>query len=87
MPAIRSAVLLRVLASALTLFSFGAMTSFAAGNLYQAKAPLQPSAPVSAPEVTPVPTIAPTARNSRTFVSPTVRTTTRTPTTRTRQSG
>lgn len=86
-PAIRSPWLLSVIATGMTLLSFGAMTYFAAGHVQEANAPLQPSAPaqaVAAPAPTPTP--APATRR-RTVISPTVPTTPQAPVTRTRQSG
>lgn len=99
--AVRSAWLLRALASITTLLSFGAMASFAAGHLYEASAPLRPVAPAAAvPAPTPRPLFrsAPSgdddgggddggADDGRVFVSPQIPTTNAVPLTRTRQSG
>lgn len=90
-PIITSGGLLRAITSLLTVLSFGAIAYFAAGHVYEASAPLQPSAPASvlaASGVAPDPTAAPIQRDRRTFISPQVPTTTsRVPVTRTRQSG
>lgn len=84
-PAIRSPWLLRVIATGMTLLTFGSMTYFAAGHVQDANAPLQPTAPaaiVAAPAPTPTP-----ATRRRTVISPTVPMTPQAPLTRTRQSG
>ncbi|TME75215.1 MAG: hypothetical protein E6I48_07480 [Chloroflexi bacterium] len=46
-PLITSTLALRVLASAITLSSFGGMTVFASENLHASNAPLQPAAAVA----------------------------------------
>jgi hypothetical protein len=64
-PLIRSSVVLRGVATAVTLTSLGGMTSFAATHVQNAAAPLQPSASTTAVTVTtPTATPAPTARTS-----------------------
>ena len=64
-PLIRSSVVLRGVATAITLTSLGGMTSFAATHVQNAAAPLQPSASTTAAAATiPTATPAPTARTS-----------------------
>ena len=63
-PLITSTLALRVLASAITLSSFGGMTIFASENLHGSNAPLQPTAAVAT--ATPAPTTATTVTTSRT---------------------
>lgn len=97
--AIRSPWLLRLIGAGMTLLTFGSMTYFAAGHVYEPNAPLQPTAPNAA-----VSTRAPAAQvpfsgddsagddgsgddGRGFFVSPSVPTTNLVPITRTRQSG
>jgi len=76
--------MLRTLATAITLGSFGGMTVFANENLYTSNAPLQPAA-VATP--TPAPTTAPaTVTTTRTTVRGSVTSTNTTALTRTKQS-
>jgi len=76
--------MLRALAAAITLSSFGGMTIFASENLHAANAPLQPAAAATA---TPAPTTAPTTvTTGRTTTRRSVSSTTTTPVTRTKQS-
>jgi len=83
-PLISSTLALRVLASAITLTSFGGMTIFASENLHAAKAPLQPAAVATA---TPAPTAAPTrVTTGRTTTRRSVTSTNTAPLTRTKQS-
>ena len=58
---IRSSVLLRGLATAITLTSLGGMTSFAATHVQNNAAPLQPSASTTTATITPAATAAPPA--------------------------
>ncbi|SRR5258705_10922890 len=84
-PLISSTLVLRVLASAITLTSFGGMTIFASENLHAANAPLQPAATVAA--ATPAPTTAPTVvTTGRTTTRRSVTSTNIAPVTRTKQS-
>jgi hypothetical protein len=83
-PLIGSTLVLRVLASAITLTSFGGMTIFASENLHAANAPLQPAAAATA---TPTPTTAPTTfTTGRTTTRRSVTSTNTAPVTRTKQS-
>jgi hypothetical protein len=84
-PLIASTVVLRALAAAITLSSFGGMTIFASENLHVANAPLQPAAVAAA---TPVPTATSTTTTTTatTTVRSSVATTTTTAVTRTKQS-
>jgi len=64
-PLIRSSVVLRGVATAITLTSLGGMTSFAATHVQNAAAPLQPSASTTTAAATlPTATPGPTARTS-----------------------
>ncbi len=63
-PLITSTLALRVLATAITLSSFGGMTVFASENLHASNAPLQPAAAVAT--ATPAPSAATTVTTSRT---------------------
>jgi len=84
-PLITSTLALRVLASAITLSSFGGMTVFASENLHASNAPLQPAAAVAT--ATPAPTTATTVTTSRTTTTQrTVTTTSTAALTRTKQS-
>jgi hypothetical protein len=83
-PLIASTLVLRALAAALTLSSFGGMTIFASENLHAANAPLQPAAVATA---TPAPTAAPrTVTTGRTTTRRSVTSTNTAPLTRTKQS-
>lgn len=83
-PLIGSTLVLRVLASAITITSFGGMTIFASENLHAANAPLQPAAVATA---TPAPTTAPTVvTTGRTTTRRSVTSTKLAPVTRTKQS-
>jgi hypothetical protein len=85
-PLITSTVMLRTLATAITLSSFGGMTMFASENLYTSDAPLQPAA-VAVAVSTPAPTTLPTTiTTSRTTVRSSVASTTTAAITRTKQS-
>jgi hypothetical protein len=85
-PLIGSTLVLRVLASAITLTSFGGMTIFASENLHAANAPLQPAA-VAIATATPAPTTAPTTvTTGRTTTRRSVTSTSVAPVTRTKQS-
>ena len=64
-PLIRSSVVLRGVATAITLSSLGGMTSFAATHVQNTAAPLQPSAATTT-AATPTATPAATARTSTT---------------------
>lgn len=76
--------MLRTLAAAITLSSFGGMTIFASENLHATNAPLQPPAVAAA---TPAPTTAPTTTvTSRIPVRTSVTSTSTTALTRTKQS-
>ena len=91
--AIRSPWLLRLIGAGMTLLTFGSMTYFAAGHVYEPNAPLQPTAPSA------VSTPAPAAQvpfsgddasgddGRGFFISPQIPTTVTPPITRTRQSG
>ncbi|TMC02485.1 MAG: hypothetical protein E6J35_09125 [Chloroflexi bacterium] len=82
-PLITSTLALRVLASAITLSSFGGMTVFASENLHASNAPLQPAAATA----TPTPSAAATVTTSRTTTTRRSVTTTSTAAlTRTKQS-
>ena len=84
-PLITSTLALRVLASAITLSSFGGMTVFASENLHASNAPLQPAAAVAT--ATPAATTATTVTTSRTTTTRRSVTTTSTAAlTRTKQS-
>lgn len=83
-PLITSTLLLRVLASAITLSSFGGMTVFANENLHASNAPLQPAAAVAT--ATPTPTTATTVTSSRTTTTRSVTSTGVAALTRTKQS-
>ena len=82
-PLIGSTLLLRVLASAITLSSFGGMTIFASENLHTTGAPLQPAAVATA---TPAATTAPTVVTTTTTVRRSVTSTSTAALTRTKQS-
>jgi hypothetical protein len=85
-PLVTSTLLLRALAAAITLTSFGGMTIFASENLHESNAPLRPAAVASA---TPAPTTAPTTNRTttaRTRVRSSVTTTGTAALTRTKQS-
>jgi hypothetical protein len=83
-PLIGSTLVLRVVASAITLTSFGGMSIFASENLHAANAPLQPAAVATA---TPAPTTAPlTDTTGRTTTRRSVTSTNTAPLTRTKQS-
>ena len=82
-PLIGSTLVLRVLASAITLTSFGGMTIFASENLHAANAPLQPAAVATA---TPTPTTAPTTVTVGRSTRRSVTSTGTAPITRTKQS-
>jgi methyl coenzyme M reductase subunit C len=79
-PLITSTLVLRALAAAITLSSFGGMTIFASENLHTSSAPLQPAAVVTA---TPTPT---TVTTGRTTTRRSVTSTNAAPLTRTKQS-
>jgi len=82
-PLITSTLVLRALAAAITLSTFGGMTIFASENLHASNAPLQPAAATA----TPAPTRAPTTITSgRTTTRRSVTSTSTAPLTRTRQS-
>jgi hypothetical protein len=84
-PLITSTLALRVLASAVTLSSFGGMTVFASENLHASNAPLQPAAAVAT--ATPAPTTPATVTTLRTTTTRRSVTTTSTAAlTRTKQS-
>lgn len=90
-PLVASTLVLRTLAAAITLGSFGGMTIFANENLYTSNAPLQPAAVVAAATATPTPTAAPTTAptrvtSTRTTVRSSVTSTSTTAVTRTKQS-
>jgi hypothetical protein len=86
-PLITSTVMLRTLATAITLSSFSGMTIFASQNLYASNAPLQPAAVTVVATATPAPTTAPsTVTTSRTTVRSSVANTTTAALTRTKQS-
>jgi hypothetical protein len=89
-PLIRSSVVLRGVATAITLTSLGGMTSFAATHVQNAAAPLQPSASATTAAVTPTATPAATSRTStttrRTTTITGVSTTTTTARTKTKSS-
>lgn len=86
-PLVASTLVLRTLATAITLSSFGGMTIFASENLYTSNAPLQPAAVVAVATATPAPTTAPTTVTaSRTTVRTSVTSTSTTALTRTKQS-
>jgi len=86
-PLVASTLVLRTLATAITLGSFGAMAIFANENLYTSNAPLQPAAVVAVATATPAPTSAPTTVTStRTTVRGSVASTSTTALTRTKQS-
>ena len=88
-PLIRSSVVLRGVATAVTLTSLGGMTSFAATHVQNAAAPLQPSASTRiAAGATSTPTPAATARTStrRSTTITGVATTTTTARTKTKSS-
>jgi hypothetical protein len=80
-PPIRSTWLLRAIAAAITLLSFGGMTAYAGTHVQNADAPLKP--PVAA-AATPTPTPARVA--GRTRLAPGVSVTGQAPVTRTRAS-
>jgi hypothetical protein len=82
-PLIGSTLVLRVIASALTLTSFGGMTIYASENLHAANAPLQPAAVATA---TPTPTTAPTTVTVGRTTRRSVTSTSTAPITRTKQS-
>ena len=82
-PLIGSTLVLRVLASAITLTSFGGMTIYASENLHAANAPLQPAAVATA---TPPPTTAPTTVTVGRATRRSVTSTSTAPITRTKQS-
>jgi len=82
-PLIGSTLILRVLASAITLTSFGGMTIYASENLHAANAPLQPAAVATA---TPTPTTAPTTVTVGRATRRSVTSTSTAPITRTKQS-
>jgi len=82
-PLIGSTLVLRVLASAITLTSFGGMTIYASENLHAANAPLQPAAVATA---TPTPTTAPTTVTVGRATRRSVTSTSTAPITRTKQS-
>lgn len=82
---VRSVTVLRAIFAGITLASLGGMTAYATDHLHADGAPLKPNA-VVAPAATP--TAQPTAATrTRTTLRQQVPTTTRTPLTRTRQSG
>ena len=83
-PLITSTLALRVLASAITLSSFGGMTIFASENLHASNAPLQPAAAVAS--ATPTPVTATTVTTSRTTTTRSVTSTSTAALTRTKQS-
>ncbi len=70
-PLIRSSVILKGAATAITLTSLGGMTAFAGTHVQNPAAPLQPSAATST-AAAPVATPAPTSRTSTTRRSTTV---------------
>ncbi len=83
-PLISSTLVLRALATAITLTSFGGMTIFASENMHAANAPLQPAAAASA---TPTPTTAPAVvTTGRATTRRSVTSTNIAPVTRTKQS-
>jgi hypothetical protein len=83
-PLITSTLVLRALAAAITLSSFGGMTIFASENLHTSSAPLQPAAVATA---TPTSTRAPTTVTAgRTTTRRSVTSTNTAPLTRTKQS-
>jgi hypothetical protein len=82
-PLVGSTLVLRVIASALTLTSFGGMTIYASENLHAANAPLQPAAVATA---TPTPTTAPTTVTVGRATRRSVTSTSTAPITRTKQS-
>ena len=51
-PLVTSVNVLRGLAAGITMLSLAGMTAFAGGHLYNASAPLQPSAATAAPVIT-----------------------------------
>lgn len=80
-PLIRSSVILRGIATAVTLTSLGGMTSFAATHVQNAAAPLQPSASTtttaaSTPRATPAATARTSTRRSTTITGAATTTTT-----------
>jgi len=80
-PLIRSSVVLRGVATAITLTSLGGMTSFAATHVQNAAAPLQPSASTTTaaaalPTATPGPTARTSTRRSTTITGAATTTTT-----------
>lgn len=87
-PLVASTLVLRTLATAITLGSFGGMTIFANENLYTSNAPLQPAAvAIAVPTPTTAPTTVPTTVTStRTTVRGSVASTSITALTRTKQS-
>jgi len=86
-PLITSTLVLRTLATAITLSGFGGMTIFASQNLYASNAPLQPAALAAVATATPAATTAPTTvTTSRTTVRSSVASTSTAAITRTKQS-
>ena len=65
-PVIRSSVVLRGMATAITLSSLGGMTAFAATHVQNTAAPLQPSASTTSTAVTPTAIPAATSRTTTT---------------------
>jgi hypothetical protein len=83
-PLVASTLMLRALAAAITLSSFGGMTIFASENLHASNAPLQPATVATA---TPTSTgAATTVTTGRTTTRRTVTSTSTTALTRTKQS-
>jgi len=78
-PLITSTLILRALAAAITLSSFGGMTIFASENLHLSNAPLRPAAVATA-------TATPSAAATRTTVRGSVSSTSTAALTRTKQS-
>ena len=71
-PLIRSSVILKGVATAITLTSLGGMTAFAGTHVQNAAAPLQPSSPATTTAAVPVTTPTPTSRAGTTRRSTTV---------------
>jgi len=81
-PLVRSTLVLRAAATAITLSSFAGVSAFAATHVQNVNAPLKPSTTT----VAVVATATPTTRSRRTTVTSGVTTTTRTATTTTHRS-
>ena len=84
-PLVRSTLVLRAAATAITLSSFAGVSAFAATHVQNVNAPLKPSATTVAVVATAAPTAA-TTRSRRTTVTGGVTTTPRGPTTATHSS-